>query len=101
MRVQYEETVSEYEQGLQTRLRGFRPAQEFLETWVHDADPVRSLLSMVEAAELGGVKDLEIALGPETARRVDRKRLESLTSKVGKVTLQEAAGGLVLKVAYA
>lgn len=100
MRVHYEEVVSAYEQGLQTQLRGFRPAQAFLETWVHDADPARSILSMVEAAELGGLKELDIAIGSETARRIDRMQLETLTSKVGKVLIEDAADGLVLKVTY-
>ncbi len=101
MRVHYEEVVAAYEQGLQTQLRGFRPAHAFLETWVHDADPARSILSMVEAAALGGVDAVVIAIAPKTAGQIDRKQLESMTSKVGKVTLEEAGGGLVLKVAYA
>jgi hypothetical protein len=96
MRIQYEEVVAAYEQGLQTQLRGFRPAQAFLETWVHDADPARSILSMVEAAELGGLKDLEIALAPETAEHIDRKRLFETASKLGKAALKAGEGGTLL-----
>ncbi len=98
MRVQYEEVVAAYEQGLQTQLRGFRPAHAFLETWVHDADPARSILSMVEAAELGGVKDLEVALGPGLAARIDRDQLVLTASKLGKTSLKEEDGGIVLQV---
>ena len=101
MQLRYEELVSAYERALQTQLRGFRPAHEFLESWVHDADPARSILSMVEAAELGGLDAVEITIGPETTTQLDRRRLEALTSKVGKVSLRETSGGLVLKVTYA
>lgn len=100
MQVRYEEIVDEYERGLQTRLRGFRPAHDFLDTWVHDPDPARSILSMLEAAELGGIKDLDIAIGPETAGRMDRQRLQELAAQVGKVTLEEQGAGLLLKVTY-
>ena len=101
MRVDYDAVVAGYEQGLQTQLRGFRPAHDFLETWVHDADPVRSILNMVEAAELSGAKDLDIWIGPETAGKVDGKRLAALTSQVGKVTVQALDAGLMLRVTYA
>ncbi len=99
MLVRYEEIVSEYEEGLRTQLRGFRPAHEFLETWVHDEDPVRSILNMVEAAELGGLKALDIAIGPETASRIDRKRLIEMAEATGKMALKKGdADGFVLQV---
>lgn len=98
--IRYEEIVAAYERDLQTRLRGFRPQHEFLESWVHDEDPARSLLNMVEAAELGGVKDLGIEIGPETAQRLDQKRLQEMVSKVGRTSLEPRGAGLLLKVAY-
>ena len=100
MRVDYDAVVAGYEQGLQTQLRGFRPAHDFLETWVHDADPVRSILNMVESAGLSGARDIDIWIGPETSRRVDGKRLEAVTSQVGKVTVLARDAGLLLQVTY-
>ena len=101
MQIRYEEIVAAYERDLQTRLRGFRPQHEFLETWVHDEDPARSLLNMVEAAEMGGLDEISIAIGPETAKRLDQARLQEMTAKVGKVSLVAEGAGLLLKVAYA
>lgn len=101
MRVSYEDVVSAYERDLQTQLRGFRPAHAFLETWVHDADPARSLLNMVEAAELGGLDRIEIDIGPETARVLDAPSLREATAKLGQVTLEPAGTGLRLQVVYA
>ncbi len=101
MRVSYEDIVAEYERGIQTQLRGFRPAQDFLDTWVHDEDPARSILSMAEAAELEGLDVLEVAVGPETAKRVDATRLTQMLSKVGKTSLTPEGQGLLLKVSYA
>lgn len=101
VRISYEEVVSAYERDLQTQLRGFRPAHAFLETWVHDADPARSLLNMVEAAELGGLERLEIDIGPETAKVLDAGSLREATGKLGQVTLEPAGPGLRLRVVYA
>ena len=36
--VNYDELVARYEDNLTTVLRGFSPSEQFLETWVHDAD---------------------------------------------------------------
>lgn len=101
MQIRYEEIVGAYERDLQTRLRGFKPLHEFLETWVHDEDPARSLLNMVEAAQMGGLEGLDIEIGPETTKRLDQKRLQEMTSRVGRVSLEPRGAGLLLKVAYA
>lgn len=100
MRVDYEEVVAAYERDLQTRLRGFKPAHPFLEGWVHDANPARSILNMVEAAELGDLPSLEIRIGPETAKVLDRAYVRTWTAKVGRATLEEIPDGLLLKVDY-
>jgi len=100
VRISYEAIVADYEKGIQTTLRGFRPAQDFLDTWVHDEDPARSILSMVEAAELGGLHVLEVAVGPGIAGRVDAKLLAEMLSKIGRTVVRPEAGGLLLQVTY-
>ena len=100
MRISYEDIVADYEKGIQTKLRGFRPSEEFLDTWVHDEDPALSILNMVEAAQLGGVDALEVVLGPKTAGRLDRARLEKLAGAIGRASLTPEGQGLLLKVSY-
>jgi len=48
----YEDLVEAFEHSLLHQLRGHGAAVPYLDTWVPDPDPVRSLLNMLEAAEL-------------------------------------------------
>ena len=52
--IDYEKLVKTYENSLMTTLRGHSPHDEYLATWVPDADPVNGILNMIEAAEIGG-----------------------------------------------
>ncbi len=96
--VRYEEIASDYEKNLQTQLRGFKQAHEFLDMWVHDADPVRSILSIVEAAESGGLAAVGVEIGPETLKGIDTARLLDLVGKVGKASLSPRGSGSLLHV---
>lgn len=98
MRIRYEEIASGYEEGLRTQLRRFRPAHEFLETWVHDTDPAKSILSMVEAAQMGGIDRLEVLIGESTAKGIDLAQLKALTDKVGRAEIAREGTDVVLQV---
>lgn len=65
----YDKLVDAYSANLDVTLRGFRPAEEMLDTWVPDDDAVRSLASLVEAAQLCGCDAVAV--------RISRKTLES------------------------
>jgi hypothetical protein len=52
--IDYQELVASYEDGLLNRLRSHSVDHDFLEAWVPDQDVVKSLLNMVEAAEIAG-----------------------------------------------
>ena len=56
----YDSLVAEFEHGLINRLRGHGISKDFLELWVPDEDPVKGLLSMIEAAEAQGQNRLTI-----------------------------------------
>lgn len=68
----YDKLVEAYGANLDVTLRGFRPADEMLDTWVPDEDPVRSLASLVEAAQLCGSDSVAV--------RITRKALQSNSS---------------------
>lgn len=99
VRLDYEALVDEYQGKLQTQLRGFRTAHDFLDMWVHDEDPVRSLLNIVEAAEAGGVAAIEIAIGPDTLARLDEPRLVALVGRIGRTRFSREGDGARLRVA--
>lgn len=94
----YDQLVEAYSANLDVTLRGFRPAEAMLDTWVPDDDLLRSLSSLVEAAQLCGsdavaVRVATATLGPETATTLTDK-----LGTLGVVTLTPEPAALVLRV---
>lgn len=74
----YDKLVEAYNTNLDVTLRGFRPAEEMLDTWVPDEDPIRSLVNLVEAAQLCGSKSISVrvlkkTLEPESPESVNEE----------------------------
>src|SRR2546429_8855017 len=84
----YDKLVDAYSPTLDVTLRGFKPAEEMLDTWVPDEDPVRSLTSLVEAAQLCGENSVSVRVGNKT---LDGHSPDSLKEKLG--SLGEVAFG--------
>jgi hypothetical protein len=98
--VDYDRVTTTYESGLNTQLRGFRGGARFLEHWVHDPDPVKSIVNMIEAAETAGLPDVTVVLGARTQAAVEMARLDKLAAELGQVAKEERAGGLALTVRF-
>jgi hypothetical protein len=98
--VAYEQVTATYESGLNTQLRGFRGGARFLEHWVHDPDPVKSIVNMIEAAETAGLPDVTVVLGARTQAAVEMARLDKLAAELGQVAKEERADGLALTVRF-
>jgi len=76
----YDSLVAEFEHGLLNRLRGHGISTSFLELWVPDEDPVKGLLSMIEAAEAQGQSRLTIDID---AARFSAPQVDELRSCLG------------------
>jgi hypothetical protein len=98
--VDYDQVTATYVSGLNTQLRGFRGGARFLEHWVHDPDPVKSIVNMIEAAETDGLPDVTVVIGAGTQAAVDMARLDKLAAELGQVAKEERAGGLALTVCF-
>ena len=94
--VHYDDLVSRYEENLTTVLRGFSPAERFLETWVHDEDDAFSLLNMIEAAQASGLSDIRIELGPESWSRLDWDRFQQLVEDSGRISHEPSGDGVTI-----
>ena len=85
----YEELVQQFENALLTQLRGHNNDSGFLEMWVPDPDPVKSMLNMVESAELAGLGEFSLRIAQST---INEAALGSLASELdGLATLQHRA----------
>jgi len=98
--VDYDQVTGTYVSGLSTQLRGFRGGTRFLEHWVHDPDPVKSIVNMIEAAETDGLADVTVVIGASTQAAVDMARLDKLAAELGQVAKEEREDGLALTVLF-
>jgi hypothetical protein len=98
--VDYDQVTGTYVSGLSTQLRGFRGGARFLEHWVHDPDPVKSIVNMIEAAETDGLADVTVVIGARTQAAVEMSRLDKLAAELGQVAKEEREGGLALTVRF-
>lgn len=98
--IDYEKLVLDYQESLATVLRGFRPATEFLESWVHDENDLLSLLNIVESAEQAGEKEILIYIGAKTLSKLELKNLVALVEKIGKIETESYNNGLNFKVSF-
>ncbi len=97
----YESLIDRYNDNLATVLRGFRPAEAYLDTWVPDSDPAKSVLNLFEAAADSGVASVALFLGPTTVRHLDLGRLMPSLAALGVPEVRYERDGLVLKVSMA
>lgn len=78
----YEALKDEFDRKLTTQLRGHGTDNEYLETWVPDEDPVKSILNMAEAALSSGLTEMRISFRAGT---IDHMQGGVLVAEVGKI----------------
>lgn len=96
--LEYEQVVAEFESKLVTRLRKFGTDAEYLEMWVPDANPVTSILNMVESAEAFGQDEIAVRVTSNTMPPDRINELIAQIGKLGKVVVTPAADKIVIAV---
>jgi hypothetical protein len=96
----YETLVEGYQQGLSTQLRGFKSGPDFLETWVHDSDPRRSILGIFEAAKDAGLERLELQLGFDSIKQMNVSALGTELKTFGEVRIGTSDEGARITVRF-
>lgn len=94
----YDKLVGAYSANLDVTLRGFRPAEEMLDTWVPDDDPVRSLSSLVEAAQLCGSDAVAVRVARATLGAGGERAVRDKLGTLGEVAVREEADAVVFTV---
>jgi len=95
--VDYEAMVERYTTALFNTLRHHQ-ASDDLDTWVPDDDPLRSILNMVEAAEIAGRATLAIRVGPVTAAALELDDLHAQLSRLGTVDITHDGDHVLIRV---
>jgi hypothetical protein len=94
----YEVLVKAFEEALVTKLRGHGAEADYLEMWVPDEDPVKSILNMVEAAEAYGRDDIAIEVSSQTLSDARVNELLSVLSDIGSAEITARADGRLVEV---
>ena len=96
--VKYEDLVAAYEQALVNVLRHHTAGQDYLELWVPDEDPVKSILNMIEAAQTAGRPAIAIDVSSRTISSEQARRLAALAAAFGDVTVAPNTAGHLVSV---
>lgn len=95
----YDQLVDAYHVNLDATLRGFRAAEEMLDTWVPDEDPVRSLTNLVEAAQLCGSESVSVRVSHRTLQPHGPDVLEEKLGSLGEVAVAREPEAVVFTIA--
>src|SRR5205085_8820385 len=94
----YDKLVDAYSANLDVTLRGFRPAEEMLDTWVPDEDPLRSLTSLVEAAQLCGSDSVSIRVSNKALQGHSGDSLKEKLATLGEVAMGPETAAVVFTI---
>jgi hypothetical protein len=98
MILNYEDLMADFNHKLVTQLRSHGSGNEYLETWVPDEDPVKSVLNMVEAALSAGLDEMEIRFAAATMNEKQRAKLMAELSAIANARLAATGDGYALAV---
>ncbi|MCS6765338.1 MAG: hypothetical protein MO847_02425 [Candidatus Protistobacter heckmanni] len=94
----YEDLVSHFEGALLTQLRGHNNDGGFLEMWVPDPDPLKSVINMAESAEAFGQNAFDIQIQQS---RLDSARFPELKeglAGLASVSMRLEGAAIVLSI---
>lgn len=94
----YDLLVQAFEEALVTKLRGHGAEADYLEMWVPDDDPVKSILNMVEAAEAFGRDKIAIEVSAETLTEAQVNELLAVLGDIGSPQITARADGRLVEV---
>lgn len=94
----YEPLMADFNQKLNTQLRSHGADSEYLEMWVPDEDPVKSMLNMAESALAFGCQEMKIRFGTATMDEGQRKTLLATIADIADGRLAQIATGYELTI---
>lgn len=86
--IDYDQLVDDYSTSLVDKLRGHGAAGTFFDHWVPDEDPVRGIINLIEAAEVGGVPNLTIRVSASKLKSSEKARLERAAEGLAVLAIQ-------------
>ena len=94
----YERLVADFSNDLLHNLRNHGAAEDCLETWVPDEDPVKSLLNMVEAAQAADSQEIAIEVTKATLPDARIPELCNLLAGLGSIEISDTGTAWIVTV---
>ena len=94
----YEQLVADFESKLVTQLRKFGTDADYLEMWVPDQDPVKSILNMIEAAEAFGQQGIAVSVASQTMPPDRIAALVAQVGSLGRIAVSPATDRVIITV---
>jgi hypothetical protein len=95
----YEELVEDFKRKLLTQLRGHSSDTDYLETWVPEDDPVKSILNIVESAQAYGRDEVRVNVARTTINAEQQRDLLKLIASIGRATITDHGQTCEIEVA--
>lgn len=95
----YEGLVADFKRKLLTQLRGHSADAEYLEAWVPEDDPVKSILNIVESAQAYGQHAVRVSVAKTTMSAKQQQDLLRLIAPMGQVRIMDHGQTCEIEVA--
>lgn len=96
--VNYEDLVREYNGRLISQLRNHGASVSYLEMWVPDEDPCKSIFNMAEAAQAYGQTDLRVRVRKSTLSPDRLPALCEAANAVGTFSLEDEGSSWLISI---
>jgi len=94
----YEALVEDFNRKLLTQLRSHSADAEYLETWVPEEDPVKSILNIVESAQAYGHDQVRLTVAKTTINSEQQQELLGLIAPLGRAKIVDEGESCELEV---
>lgn len=94
----YEKAVADFNEKLLTQLRSHGAEEDYLEMWVPDEDPAKSILNMVEAAKTYGRQGIVVRVSKATLPQVQMQLLRAEAEPLGQLSAEDDGDNWIIRV---
>ena len=98
IRFHYEDLLTDYENNIDNKLRGFRQSFEMLDMWVPDEDHEKSILNLIESVQISGKEEFSIFLGKAILQKIDLNALERTLSSFVNFRIINCDNGIEIQI---
>ncbi len=94
----YEDLLTDYQNNIENKLRGFRQPFDMLDLWVPDEDHQKSILNLIESVQISGNETFTISLNKQILANIDLHALEKTLSSFVNLEIVSSDNGKEIRI---